>query len=75
MRDFLEGIAFLFENYLFAPLNFLRSLELKTWWGANTISWIFIIIGMIAFVYWMRELSKYNKTEPENKEVSAHSYI
>ncbi|GLB48127.1 DUF6341 family protein [Neptunitalea lumnitzerae] len=75
MKDLFEGIANLFTDVLFIPLDYLRSLELENWWAASTLSWIFIIIGFVAFVYWMRELSKYNKTEPEDKSVSAHSFI
>lgn len=75
MKDFLEGIQYLFENVLFVPLNALRKLELENWWAASTISWIFIIIAFVAFIYWMKELKKYNETEPEDKSVSAHSYV
>ncbi|GLB52886.1 hypothetical protein NBRC110019_19260 [Neptunitalea chrysea] len=75
MRDLLEGVAYIFENYLFVPFNYLKALELKNWWAASTVSWIFIIIGFVAFIYWMRELNNYNKTEPEDKSMSAHSYM
>ena len=44
MTAFFEGIQYLFVNILFAPLDFLRHLELVTWFGANTINWIFMII-------------------------------
>ena len=75
MKDILEGIQYLFENVLFVPMDALRKLELENWWAASTLSWLFIIIGFVAFVYWMNELKKYNKTEPEDKSVSAHSYV
>ncbi len=35
--------------YLFAPFDALRALELENWFAANTLSWIFIIIGFAAF--------------------------
>jgi hypothetical protein len=41
MKAFFEGIQYLFVNILFAPLDFLRSLELASWFAANTINWIF----------------------------------
>lgn len=75
MKDLFEGIADLFVNFLFLPLDALRKLELESWWAASTISWIFVIIGMVAFVYWMNQLKQYNKNEPEDKSVSAHSYV
>ncbi|SHG80068.1 DUF6341 family protein [Winogradskyella jejuensis] len=75
MKDFFYGIQDLFVDVLFAPLDWLRELELTNWWGANTISWIFMIIGFLAFVYWMLELKKYNDNNEEDKSVSAHSYL
>lgn len=68
MRAFFEGIQSLFENFLFIPFNALRRLELDSWWAANTISWIFIVIGFIAFFYWMKQMSLHEE------EDSSHSY-
>ena len=56
MKAFFEGIQYLFVNILFAPLDFLRSLELSSWFGANTINWIFMIICASAMVYWIKQL-------------------
>ena len=56
MTSFFEGIQYLFVNILFAPLDFLRSLELISWFGANTINWIFMIICAAAMVYWIKQL-------------------
>lgn len=75
MKAFFEGIQSLFENFLFIPFNALRNLELENWWAANTISWIFILIGIVAFVYWMGQLSKYNKSGEEDKSITSHSYL
>ncbi|MDN3723118.1 uracil phosphoribosyltransferase [Aequorivita sp. SDUM287046] len=58
-----EGIAFLFENVLFIPYDALRSLELDSWWLANFFSWVFLIIGSVAFVYWMIQLKKFDENE------------
>ena len=35
MKAFFEGIQYLFVNILFAPLDFIRALELKSWFGAH----------------------------------------
>lgn len=65
-RDFWEAIGSFFEDVLFIPLDALRQLELETWFGANIVSWIFIAIWAVAFIYWMRQLKKFD----ENEEVT-----
>jgi hypothetical protein len=44
MKAFFEGIQSLFVDFLFVPLDGLRSLELSSWFGANFINWIFMAI-------------------------------
>lgn len=61
-KGFWEGIASLFEDVLFIPYNALKMLELDSWWLANTVSWIFLIIGVIAFTYWMLQLKDFNES-------------
>ncbi|THD69341.1 uracil phosphoribosyltransferase [Robertkochia marina] len=73
MSDFFYGIQYLFEEILFAPLHALRGME--NWWTANTLNWIFMIIGAVAFVYWMGQLKKFNDNNEENKDITAHSYL
>ncbi|WP_228853148.1 DUF6341 family protein [Aegicerativicinus sediminis] len=75
MKDFFYGIEDLFVNFLFKPFDALRSLELESWTLANVLSWIFLIVGFAAFVYWMLELKKYNDNNEENKSITAHSYL
>ena len=75
MRDFFEGIQTIFEDYLFAPFNYLADMELDSWWLANLINWIFILIAMAAFVYWMKQLKIFNDRNEEKKETSAHSFL
>jgi hypothetical protein len=75
MKDFFYGIEDLFVNGLFAPFDALRALELESWFSANIMSWIFMAIGFVAFVYWMLQLKKYNDNNEEDKSVSAHSYL
>ncbi len=60
-KGFWEGIASLFENVLFIPYDALRRLELDSWFFANIVSWIFLLIGAAAFIYWMLQLDKYNE--------------
>jgi hypothetical protein len=75
MKDFFYAIQDLFVNVLFAPLDAIKNLELENWFAANTISWIFILIGFVAMVYWMLQLRSFDKNNEENKTVSAHSYL
>lgn len=75
MKDFFYGIEDLFVNFLFLPFDALRALQLENWWAANFLSWIFIIIGFVAFVYWMLQLKKYNDNDEENKSITSHSYL
>lgn len=75
MKDFFNGIADLFVDYLFLPYDALRALELDNWWLANIFSWLFIVIGFVAFAYWMLQLKKYNDNNEEDKSVTSHSYL
>ena len=75
MKAFFEGIQYLFVNILFAPLDFLRSLELSTWFGANTINWIFMIICASAMVYWIKQLRIFDEAGEENQDTTAHSFL
>ena len=73
MKSIFESIQDLFVNVLFPPLDALRFME--SWWAANTINWIFMIIGSIAFVYWMLQLKKYDANGEEDKSSTSHSYL
>ena len=75
MKDFFYAIEDLFVNVLFAPFDWLRALELDNWWTANTVTWIFSIIVIVAMVYWMGQLKKFNDNNEEDKSISSHSYL
>jgi len=75
MKDFFYAIEDLFVNGLFLPFDFLRELELDSWFIANFMSWTFILVGLVAFVYWMLQLAKYDANNEDDKSVSAHSYL
>ena len=75
MKDFFYAIQDLFVNVLFAPLDALRALELESWAAANTLNWIFMLVGAVAFTYWMLQLKKYNDNNQEDKSISSHSYL
>lgn len=75
MKDFFNGIAWLFENILFYPFDALRALELDTWFLANILNWLFLIVGLSAFFYWMMQLKGVNERNEENRDPSAHSFL
>ena len=75
MKDFFYAIQDLFVDYLFWPFDILREIQLDNWWFANIVSWILIIIGIVAFVYWMIQLKGFNDNNEEDKSISAHSYL
>ena len=73
MRAFFEGIEDLFVNGLFWPYDFFRFME--NWWTANTVNWIFVLLGTVAFIYWMRQLKIFHDNGEEDKSISSHSYL
>jgi len=75
MKDFFYAIQDLFVDVLFAPFDALRTIELTNWFGANVMSWLFMAIGLVAFVYWMGQLKKFNDNGEEDKSISSHSYL
>jgi len=75
MRAFFEGLGYLFSDILFLPLDFFRKLELKNWWAANILTWIFIIICIGAFVYWMKQLKIFSDNKEDDQDTTAHSFL
>ena len=75
MKSFFETIASLFEELLFSPFQLLTQVELISWWVANGVSFIFLSVGLIAGVYWINQLRKFDKTGEEKKDSSAHSFL
>ena len=73
MRDFFEGIQYLFEEILFMPYNFFRFME--SWWASNLINWGLLIIGIVAAIYWTLQLKKFDDNNEEDKSISAHSFL
>ncbi|WP_396169452.1 uracil phosphoribosyltransferase [Flavobacterium sp.] len=75
MKAFFEGIQWLFENILFILHDFLRSLELSSWFAANIINWGFMIICSVAIVYWCKQLMIFDEKGEENQDTTAHSFL
>ena len=75
MKDLFYAIQDLFVNVLLKPMDALKALELENWFAASTISWIFMLIGFVAMVYWMLQLKKFSKNNEEDKSISSHSFL
>lgn len=75
MKNLFEAVASLFEGLLLLPYQFLTQLEALSWWLANGVSFIFLAIGSVAAIYWIRQLRKFDKRGEENKDPSAHSFL
>lgn len=75
MKEFFEGIAALFQDVLFLPLDALRELQESSWTAANALNWLFMLIAFVAFLYWMKQLKNYSKSNDDRTDVKAHSYL
>ena len=75
MKNFFEGIAWLFEEVFFIPFAILRDLELTSWTISNSVNWIFLLVGFSAMVYWVLQLNLFDKNGEEDKDPSAHSFL
>ncbi len=75
MRSFFEAIQSLFENFFFVPYESLRNLELSSWWSANLVNWIFLIICSVATVYWVKQLKLHNESGEDKQDTTAHSFL
>ena len=71
MTEFFRGIEHIFEEYLFLPLDLLREIQDDSWLAANGLNFFFLVIGLVAFAYWMKELKKFD----ENTEDEGNNYI
>lgn len=75
MKAFFEGIETLFVDYLFWPFDALRHLEPSSWWAANVVSWILMIICAYYFVYWCKQLKLHADNGEEDQDTTAHSFL
>ncbi|MDA8611598.1 MAG: uracil phosphoribosyltransferase [Polaribacter sp.] len=75
MKAFFEAIAWLFEEILFLPYDLLRQLENSSWTLANSVNWLFMLVGFSALIYWILQLNLFDKNGEEDKDPSAHSFL
>ncbi len=75
MKAFFETIQWFFENIFFIPQNFLRKLELTSWFGANFINWCFMGICAYFMIYWIKQLKLHKENGEEYQDTTAHSFL
>ncbi|WP_339834727.1 uracil phosphoribosyltransferase [uncultured Flavobacterium sp.] len=75
MKAFFEGFASLFVDFLFKPFDWLRELELTNWWIANIINWVFIVVCIVAMVYWTKKLNIFKNNGEDDDNTTAHSFL
>lgn len=69
MKDFFEAIASLFQDVLFVPYDLLRTeIQPDSWWAANGVNLLFMLIGIGLFFYWMKQLKIFSKTESSKED-------
>ena len=39
------------------------------------VNWVFVIIGIIAMVYWLKQLKIFDARGEEDYSISSHSYL
>ena len=75
MKNFFFFFSWLFEEILFLPYSILRELEQTSWTLANSVNWLFLIVGFSALIYWVLQLNLFDKNGEEDKDPSAHSFL
>ena len=75
MKSLFEGIGSLFTDFLLAPYDLLRNLELTNWWLANILNWVFIIICIGAMAYWLKQLKIFKDNNEDSQDTTAHSFL
>ena len=75
VKDFFYTIAWLFDEILFLPFDFLRTLQFDSWVLANIMSWGFLLLGLMGAVYWIQELKQFDDNGEENRDLTAHSFL
>jgi len=73
MRAFFEGIQWLFVDVLYTPLDLLRALELKTWFGANLLNWVFMAVCAYYVWYWIKQIGI--TKDKDVQDTTAHSFL
>ena len=74
VKNFFEGIQWLFEKILFLPHEILRDVELSSWWIANCVNFFFLFVGIIALIYWSKKLKDFEIVVPNKKQLNLSNF-
>lgn len=56
VNSIFAAIEFFFTEVLFFPFEYIRTMN--NWWIQNLMSFVFILIAIVAFGYWLNQLMK-----------------
>lgn len=56
-NNFFTALGEFFTNVLFIPFDKMRSLD--SWWVSNSVNFLLVFVGFIAFGYWMVQMKKH----------------
>lgn len=59
VNSIFAAIEFFFTEVLFFPFEYIRTMD--NWWIQNFMNFLFILIGFIAFGYWLNQMIKTKK--------------
>ena len=59
-NNFFTALGDFFTDVLFMPFDKMRTLN---WWESNTVNFIHLLIGLVAFGYWMGQMRKNSREE------------
>ena len=74
-KSIFEVIQFLFVEVLLLPLDFLRNLELSSWFGANLINWVFMFICIGYLIKIHKQILIFQKSGEDVQDTTAHSFL
>lgn len=75
MKALFEGIESITTAILTKPFDGIREMELSSWFLANGLNWIFVIIGFAALIFWLKQLKEYGKEGTEDHSSTSHSFL
>jgi hypothetical protein len=66
LNNIFSWIGSLFTDFLFLPFDLLRKGDFS-WWSANIVNWLFMVVLLVLFAYWMGQSAKFLKEGTEDK--------
>ncbi|MGV6828246.1 MAG: DUF6341 family protein [Flavobacteriales bacterium] len=74
-KGFFEGIQSFFVDFAFGPYDALRKIAPENWLLSNIVSWILFSVGIVLFIYWMMQLTKFKNNNDEDMSLTSHTFF